>query len=291
VPEHFPGRVICDFVDVDSAKFEAYAQRRGGWRGWIDRREARLLHAEEARLAARAKVSLLISDEEAALFRQRLPAAQRPACDVRTLRNGVDTRFYDPGAITAEPRLARFDGPRLIFTGQMDYAPNIEAALRAIGGIMPRVRAVLPQASFHVVGRNPPPQLLAQSGQGGIYVWGEVEDVRPWLAGADLALVPLDIARGVQNKVLEAMAMGRPVVLTPAAATGIGGQDRQHFALAESDEDLAAVAAEILAHPRQARQLGAAARRFVEEQLSWQAMLEPLGALVAPACRTQRRAA
>lgn len=291
VPEHFPGRVICDFVDVDSAKFEAYALRRGGWRGWIDRREARLLGAEEARIAARARVSLLISDEEAALFRQRLPAAQRQVCDVRTLRNGVDTRFYDPGATIAEPRLTQFEGPRLIFTGQMDYAPNIDAALRAIEGIMPRVRAVLPQATFHVVGRNPPAQLLAHSGHGGVHVWGAVEDVRPWLAGADLALVPLDIARGVQNKVLEAMAMGLPVVLTPAAATGIGGQDRLHFSLAESDEELAAAAAAILAHPQQARQLGAAARRFVEEQMSWQAMLEPLGAIVASDCRTQRRAA
>lgn len=291
VPAAFPGRVICDFVDVDSAKFAAYADQRGPLRGWVDRREARLLAREESRLAARADVSLLVSDEEAALFRSRLPCDPDEPCDVRALRNGVDTQFYDPAAVVAEPRLAGFDGPKLIFTGQMDYAPNIAAARRVIERIMPRLRAVLPHASVHVVGRNPPPSLAACSGQEGVHVWGAVEDVRPWLAGADLAMVPLEIARGVQNKVLEAMAMALPVVLTSAAATGIGAQDQRHFAVADDDDQLAQAAARLLAHRPRARKLGRDARDFVVERMSWPAMLAPLDALIGVGPRVQNRAA
>jgi sugar transferase (PEP-CTERM/EpsH1 system associated) len=291
VPDTFPGRVICDFVDVDSAKFAAYADRRSWWRGAIDRREARLLSAEESRLAARADVSLLISEEEAALFRSQLPLARRDQCDVQTLRNGVDTQFYDPATVVPEPRLVALDGPRLIFTGQMDYAPNIAAARRAAVRIMPRLRAVLPNASLHIVGRNPPTLLTALSGREGIHVWGAVEDVRPWLAGCDLALVPLEIARGVQNKVLEAMAMGLPVVLTPAAATGIGATDQRHLTVAGDDEDLASTAAALIAHPPRARKIGQDAREFVIERLSWEAMLAPLDAMIGRGLRIHSRAA
>jgi polysaccharide biosynthesis protein PslH len=281
VPADFAGKVICDFVDVDSAKFEAYAQRGGGLGRWVNAREARLLCAEEARLARRADIGLLVSAEEAALFRARLSPEDLAASDVRALRNGIDSRFYDPAAVKPEPRLLECEGPRVIFTGQMDYAPNIEAALRAIDRLLPLIRQTLPKASFHVVGRNPSDELLARHGKNGCHVWGGVEDIRTWLAAADLALVPLEIARGVQNKVLEAMAMALPVVLTPAAACGIGASEGQHFAVAESDAELADRATALLSHPRQGWSLGLEARRFVVDELSWQATLAPLAAMLA----------
>ena len=291
VPADFGGRLLVDFVDVDSAKFAAYAQRRGGPRGWIDAREACLLKDEEARVAAQAHTSLLISDEEAELFRSRLPGAQRAACDVRTLRNGVDTHFYDPTLTRPEPRMAEHDGPRLIFTGQMDYEPNVEAVVRTAERILPRIREVLPNASLNVVGRNPPASLMALADRPGVNIWGAVEDVRPWLAGSDLALVPLDIARGVQNKVLEAMAMGLPVVLTPAAASGIGGRDGLHFAVGESDADLAARTVSLLVHPNHGKAMGQEARAYLVDRMSWQAMLAPLAELIGHQPRVRRHAA
>jgi polysaccharide biosynthesis protein PslH len=281
VPADFAGRVICDFVDVDSAKFEAYAERTAGLKHWVNARENRLLGAEEARLARRAEISLLVSAEEAALFRARLSPEDLAACDVRALRNGIDSRFFDPAAVKPEPRLLACDGPRLIFTGQMDYAPNVEAALRAAERLLPLIRETMPKATLHVVGRNPAEELLALHGKDGCHVWGAVEDIRTWLAAADLALVPLEVARGVQNKVLEAMAMGLPVVLTPAAACGIGGADGQHFAVAQSDAELTERATALLAHPRQGYALGMEARRFVVDELSWQATLAPLTAMLA----------
>jgi len=111
-------------------------------------------------------------------------------------------------------------------------------------------------------------------------VWGEVPDVRPFLTAADLVLAPLTIARGVQNKVLEAMAMARPVVLTPVAATGIPGEDEVHFAVAESDEALVERALALLARPAAAQALGEAARRLVVERMSWAAMLASLPAIL-----------
>lgn len=237
VPDRFSGRLIVDLVDVDSAKFEAYSRRSGGVSGWVEMREAKLLAAEEARLARRAAVTLLVSPAEADLFRARLPAGL--GADVRAVCNGIDSIGYDPARIEPEPRLTAISGPRLIFTGQMDYTPNVDAVVRAVDRILPLIRTVRPDVSFHVVGRNPAPEVLERHGRNGCHVWGRVDDIRPWLAGATHALVPLDIARGVQNKVLEAMSMALPVVLSAEAATGVSARDDEHFVVADSDEALA----------------------------------------------------
>jgi glycosyltransferase involved in cell wall biosynthesis len=165
----------------------------------------------------------------------------------------------------------------------MDYPPNVAAALRAIERIMPLIRTAHPDARFHVVGRAPVPELLAREGRNGARIWGEVPDVRPFLAGADLVLTPLSLARGVQNKVLEAMAMARPVVLTTGAATGIPGEDGTHFAVADTDATLADRVVSLLADGATAARMGKAARRFVVQRMSWSAMLEPLADLVGRA--------
>lgn len=276
VPASFTGRVVMDFVDVDSAKFEAYGRRKGGLRNWIDAREGRVLTREEARLAARSDVSLLISDDERDLFISRLPQAVKPKVDVRTMGNGLDALFFDPALARPAAQLAATSGPKIVFTGQMDYAPNIEAATRAMDAIMPLARARFPDATFHVVGRNPPAALLARHGRDGCHVWGRVPDMREWLKGADLALVPLDIARGVQNKVLEAMAMGLPVVLSPGAATGIGARDGEHFRIAGSDRELTDAVIDLLSSPQRADAMGRAAREWILAEASWQAALAPL---------------
>lgn len=290
VPADFKGRVVADFVDVDSAKFEAYAAKKGVI-GWIDAREARLLRAEEARLAVRADANLLITRAEADLFQTRLPARLRGAVEVRVLGNGIDSISFDPAVVAPETRMLDCPGPRLIFTGQMDYAPNVDAAQRVIERILPLIRQDRPEATFHVVGRNPTAELLRYDGQNGCHVWGRVNDIRTWLKAADLALVPLDIARGVQNKVLEAMSMGLPVVLSSGAATGIDAIDGEHFSIADSDTALATAALALLGDHRQAEKQGAAARRFVTDNASWQAALAPLPELLDGPRRAARDAA
>ena len=291
IPASFAGRIIYDFVDVDSAKFEAYAEAGRGPRAWIDAREGRLLGAEEARLARRSDVSLFVSNEEAALFRARLLPQDRLECDVRALRNGIDAAAFDPAGCVPAEAISTAPGPRLIFTGQMDYAPNVAAALRVIYRLLPAIRSTHAGASFHIVGRNPSESLRACHGKNGVFVHGAVANMRSYLAAADIALVPLELARGVQNKVLEAMAMELPVVLTPEAATGIGGSDGKHYLVGEHGEELVAAVRALLGDSARRKAIGAAARGFVVDKLSWQATLAPLAAMVGFAEAAARDAA
>jgi len=284
VPASFEGRVVIDLCDVDSAKFEAYAQETRGPRSWLFAREARLLAIEEARLAARAHTTLLVSEAEADLLRSRQFSNGE---DIRALGNGIDTRTFDPQTIDPHPALLAEPGPHIVFTGQMDYPPNVAAVKWAATAIMPGLRERFPTARFHVVGRAPTAEVLALEDRNGTRVWGEVPDVRPFLAVADLVLAPLAIARGVQNKVLEAMAMARPVVLSPEAATGIEGIDGVHFAIGADDASLTTAALELLSDGARAMNMGAAARRFVIADKGWDAALAPLAAIMGRAEKTR----
>ncbi|EAQ30319.1 Glycosyl transferase, group 1 [Erythrobacter sp. NAP1] len=288
IPTDFSGRVIVDLCDVDSAKFESYAA--SGQRVWLNEREGRLLALEEERLARRADATVLISDNEAELFRSRLqfPSMAR----VKVIGNGIDAHAFDPAKVVPYQALSGAEGPTFVFTGQMDYPPNEAAALWAIAEFLPAIQQLQPMAQFHVVGRNPTKALLARDGVSGAKVWGEVPDVRPFLAAATCVVAPLTIARGVQNKVLEAMAMARPVLLTPQAATGIDAQDGRDWLVCEANAaSMAARASRIIETPAVADKVGKAARQFVLENHSWDAMLSPLEALVKGKGEEARNAA
>ncbi len=288
VPRSFEGRLVVDLCDVDSAKFEAYAHQRTGPRAWIDEREGRLLAAEERQLANRADTVLLISDAEAALFRSRTGHVN---ADVVALGNGIDTDWFDPQATKPEAALLQDRGPHLLFTGQMDYLPNVDAVRRAAMQLMPAIRATYPSATFHIVGRAPSAQVRSLDGVHGTRVWGEVGDVRPFLAACSLVLAPLTIARGVQNKVLEAMAMARPVVLSPEAATGINATDGEHMAVGSDDAALIERVIGLLGNTISAQAMGAAARKFVVQEKSWLNALAPLAGIMGRAAGRVRHAA
>lgn len=276
VPADWRGRLVIDFVDVDSAKFEAYAKAGNPAMRLINAREGKVLKAVENSLAARADTSLLVSHEEAALFASRLSVPAR----VETLENGIDSAAFDPFSTLPEPRIAGLSGKKIVFTGQMDYAPNIAAVVRAARSLMPRIRSVIPDAQLHVIGRNPTAQVKSLDGVDGCRVWGRVDSMPAYLRAADLALVPLEIARGVQNKVLEAMAMALPVVASDGAATGIGAQHGRDIMIGADDDALVRHAIALLRDRQRAKTMGLAARRFVQDRRSWQAVLEPLPELV-----------
>lgn len=278
LPQDWGGRTIVDLVDVDSAKLEAYAEKAGWLTSWIYRREARLLAAEEERLARLADLTLLVSEQEADLLRQRV--GNIPGTEIAAMRNGIDARHFDPVAVSPHKEIDGIPGPHIVFTGQMDYPPNVSAALRIIRHILPAIRESHPTALFHCVGRSPASALTEHEAHEGVRIWGEVPDVRPFLKSADLVMVPLEIARGVQNKVLEAMAMECPVLLTEGAATGIGAEPSVHYRIAGSDEALISSALALIADGQAAREMGCAARRFVVENLGWDAALKGLPAML-----------
>ncbi len=286
VPKDWQGRLIVDLVDVDSAKFDAYGAAKGGFRGWIDRREGHLLRSVEQSLTERADCTLLVSEAEASLLRGRITGSH----DIRALGNGIDCAFFDPAAVSSRPALSG-KGPHYVFTGQMDYAPNVDAVTRMAQRIMPEVLRRLPDAQFHIVGRAPSRDVMALDGLYGTRVIGAVPDTRPWLAGADAVVAPLTIARGVQNKVLEAMAMARPTIVSPDAATGIDARSPDELIIAHDDSDFVRHLLRLAGHPGEAVATGRRAREFVLNQMSWPAMLVDLPAMIGMPPQGQRDAA
>ena len=268
-------RFVMDFVDFDSAKYTAYGAQGRGAMGWINRREGRLLLDFERSVAARTDISAFVSEAEAELFR----AASGMMDDrIVGLENGVALDYFDPAADFE--RIAWSDRPLIVFTGQMDYRPNIEAVESFARQSLPAIRAVHPDAGFAIVGRNPTPQVEALSELPGVFVTGAVPDVRGWLAAADVVVAPLRIARGVQNKVLEAMAMARPVVASPEAAEGIDASHGAHLLIAAHPAEEIEKVAALLADPGGAERLGKAARARMDERYRWSATLEELPRLL-----------
>lgn len=270
VPEGTGRRFVMDFGDMDSAKFAAYA-RQGGPLAAVHRREAAKLFAFEKAVAARADVSLFVSDAEANLFRQ---SVDLPGADIRALQNGVDLDFYDPGASLPPVEAS---GPLIVFTGQMDYSPNVDA----VTWFARRVLPLIPAGRFAIVGRKPTDAVRALAGER-VIVTGAVPDVRSWLAAADVVVAPLRIARGIQNKVLEAMAMARPVVASPAAYEGIEAEPGRHLVVADREEAQAEAVTALIADRVRAETIGESARRRMVEAYRWERRLEPLAALIAP---------
>ena len=262
VPAELP--FVMDFVDMDSAKFGSYADDATGPMRWMMRREAAKLAAVEARVAARARASLLVSEAEAELFR-RTSGAER----VVAIENGIDTAFFDPAQAVPVDQA----GPLIVFTGQMDYRPNVEAVRWFVGEVLPLV----PQARFAIVGRSPTAAVRALQGER-VIVTGEVADVRGWIAAAAVVVAPLLLARGIQNKVLEAMAMARPVVASVAAAEGIDHQGT--IRVAADAAEFARQIGDILADPVAATALGQAARARTIARYGWDARLAPLAGLL-----------
>lgn len=276
LPARFDGPVIMDFVDVDSAKFATYAaQDKRQPLNWVHRREAKTLAAYEAKVARAVDASLFVSEAEAALFRERSGLG---GDIVVAVGNGIDTDRFDP----AQPfeKVSEGEGPLAVFTGQMDYRPNIDAVHWFVADILPLVRKAHPGARFAIVGRAPTDEVRALGALPGVTVTGEVPDVRPWLAAADVVVAPLLLARGVQNKLLEAMAMARPVVASIAAATGIDAADGEHLLVAEDAEAMAAAVVRLFGDPAAAAAMGLAARARMIARYGWDARLAPLAGLL-----------
>ena len=258
VPDDYAGRFVMDFVDMDSAKFATM--------GIAGRQEAKRLLAWERDTARRANVSIFVSHAEAALF------AEQTGLAAVVMGNGIDLDHFALDVVPA----AEVQQPLIVFTGQMDYAPNVEAVTSFAQGILPTIQSAITDATFAIVGRAPTVQVRAVA-RPSVVVTGEVPDTRPWLAAAAVVVAPLRIARGVQNKILEAMAMSKACVVSPGAAEGIDAVDGRDLIV--SPDPAPAVIA-LLRDPARASAMGAAARKRMEQSYSWNAQLSPLAGFV-----------
>ena len=232
---------IMQFADLDSLKWRRYAERAKAPMRWIYALEARRLLAYEKKIARSFSHSLLCTDAEVRDFEAVVPGAP-----VSTVGNGVDLDYFRSGGVAKMPGA-------IVFTGLMDYLPNVDAVVWFCDAILPRVQARIPSATFVICGNRPSAEVQRLAARPGVTVTGWVADVRPYLDAAEVFVAPLRIARGIQNKVIEALAMGLPVVSSTAAMNGTviregegivasddAGVFAQHVVRLLSDDDLRA---------------------------------------------------
>ena len=269
---HAEGRLkgavkVMDLIDVDSVKWAQYATESRGPVAWLYGRESRMLGRFEQEVVRRFDRTFTVSESEASLLgrHERIGA----------FHNGVDLAYFSPAPLPAEP------SPWIVFTGVMDYRPNVDGVRWFVREVLPRVRARLPAVRTAIVGSRPTRAVMDLALEAGVTVTGHVADVRTWIARASVCVAPLRIARGIQNKVLEAMAMARAVVATPQAFEGLDARAGEHLLVESEPVAFADAVVRLIDDPDMAARMGAAARGRVESSYSWERNLAILDEVFA----------
>lgn len=283
VPRELWARTVVDLVDIDSEKWRDYAQRARPPLAWLYQTEWRRLRRYEHEIVTRVAHTVVTTAREAALLDELDEFTRRAR--LRTITNGVDLDYFQPQATINTP------APRLVFTGAMDYYANSEGVRWFVAEVWPLVRAVEPRAEFFIVGSNPPAEVRELSAHAGVQVTGSVPDVRPFLHSATACVVPLRIARGVQNKVLEAMACGKAIVATPEAVAGLRVTDGAQLLIAATPQEIADCVGATLQDAELREQLGQRALRFVETEHEWAPLQKQLTDLIEATGRRDENAA
>jgi sugar transferase (PEP-CTERM/EpsH1 system associated) len=272
---HFPARTVMDFADVDADKWRQYAETCAGPMRWVYARESRTLLAYDRRVGAAFAASTFVSAAEAAIFRRLAPEL---AAKTHHVNSGVDAAYFSPEHGFANPY---GDAPAVVFTGTMSYWPNVDAVTWFAEAVLPAVRRSQPRVQFYIVGSSPSAEVRRLAKLPGIVVTGRVADVRPYVAYAAASVAPLRIANGVQNKVIEAMAMAKPVIATPRALAGVEADRDNEVVVAESAEDFAAATLAVLAGGALAGR-GKRARARVLAAYDWDRNLRGFDSLLEP---------
>ena len=297
MPALSSAKASVDLIDVDSQKWLDYAAATRGPKTWLYRFEGQRMQTLEASLATWAHRLLVVSEAEADIFR-----AFCPNSPITALANGVDVDYFQPTSLfnrnangvragekaTLIANAAHADGvavkrdmPRgCVFVGALDYKPNIDGAIWFCRNVWPRIREQKPNVVIKLVGREPTREVRALAEIPGVEVIGTVPDVRPYLAEAAVVVVPLQIARGVQNKVLEAMAMGKAIVASPEPIVGLQVESGVHLLRASHVDEWVSHVTELLDDRSLGEELGTAALAYVTAYHRWEQCLEELPRLL-----------
>ena len=259
---------VLDLVDVDSDKWMQYAAFTKFPFSAVYRREGRTLQAYERTACQRASCVLVSTEREAQLARRVAPGA-----NVHVLPNGVNTEYFKPEAGSSTACQAQ---EAVIFTGDMSYFPNEEAVIFFARQVLPLIRREIAGVRFLIVGRNPGRKVQELQKIEGVEVTGFVPDVRTWLAKAQVAVAPFTIAAGIQNKILEAMAYGLPVVATLRAAQGLSSRVADKVHTGNTPEELASKVIVLVWDSQLAQRIGLDGRHAVMQDYSWDSALDRL---------------
>lgn len=274
---------VADLVDVDSDKWAQYAKSKSWPLSWIYRREANRLLDFERHIALNYDATVLVNENEAALLQSLAPES---AARITHANNGVDTDYFAPSKNFENPY--QNDNPVLAFTGAMDYWPNVDAVEWFAYEVFRRLYAKNPRVSFFIVGSRPDPRVKRLAELPGVFVTGSVPDIRPYLAHATIAVAPLRIARGTQNKVLEAMSMAKLVIASSEAAQGVSAKASLEIVIAKNaTEFLDEISAHLKSQEREL--IGCRARTRVIQDYSWNANLSRIGLALDPSLADQTK--
>ncbi len=287
VPPEFMAHTVVDMADVDSEKWLDYAKEKRPPMSWIYQIEGQRLRQYEYWIVRNFGYSSLHTKREINVLTELTVEQGKRLIPIT---NGVDLEKFRPDVFPSFARdrvpkneqqfFTDKDAPRIVFTGAMDYYPNAEACVWFAQQIFPTIRAQSPTAQFLIVGSKPTPQVVALKDLPGVFVTGFVDDVRPYLAAAKVCVIPLRIARGVQNKALEAMASARAVIATPDVITGVGATAPDHLLMARTEQEFADAVLQVLRDDALRLRLEQAARDFVVRECSWTPLMERFARLV-----------
>jgi sugar transferase (PEP-CTERM/EpsH1 system associated) len=271
-------KIILDQHNIEyEILYRTYLHERLSLRKWYNWRESRLVKEAELRLCQRANALVMTSEREQVALRKLLPHNV-----IAVVPNGVDIDYFN--ATTA----VQAQEHSIIFTGSMEYYPNIEAVLFFARTCWPRIRAALPQATWQIVGKNPRPDVQKLAKLPGVSVTGSVADMRPYFSRAAVSIVPLLVGGGTRLKILEAMAMRTAVVSTSLGCEGLAVEPGRHLLVADSPEAFAHSVIELLTQAEKRQSLQAAGRALVEAEYSWEQCGDRLQRVVEEAvCTTQ----
>ncbi|MBX2857612.1 MAG: TIGR03087 family PEP-CTERM/XrtA system glycosyltransferase [Cellvibrionaceae bacterium] len=263
-------RLIMDFMDLDSDKWNQYTKLKSFPMNLIYWRESKLLSAYEQRIHREFDASFFISKNEVSLFLRK----EKDLGKLHVVANGMDTSSFQP--VDEKPQ----QGPNLLFTGVMDYLPNIDAVCWFVENAWPKIIEKMPDAKFYIAGMNPTTKVEALQQSKGVIVTGFVDDIRSYFDRAHIFVAPFRIARGVQNKVLQAFASGLPTVGTAMAAEGISCKNNVHMLITDDADEMVEKIIWITANPAEAIKLGENAVQLVKEKYSWEGKLTKLDNLL-----------
>lgn len=264
-----PPERIMDFCDLDSDKWLQYAQKKKFPANRIYQTESKRLLRFENKINQNFDRSIFVSKGEADLFKSYVPRAR----NLEIIPNGVDYEYFSPEKVTATQN---FPSPMLMFAGAMDYYANVDGVVWFVTTIWPEIKKQIPDIRFCIAGGNPAPRVRELAKDPSVIVTGFVEDIREYYKAADVCVIPLRIARGVQNKVLEAMSMAKPTVATPPAVQGISIQDKSSLTIENDPQRFADQVMNLLQDETLRKTKGKAARESIIKHLNWRRIMEPL---------------
>lgn len=264
---------FVDLVDVDSVKWADFARSTRGLKSRVYRREAHRLQQLETDLGKQCQAITLVSQAEADVYQGFAGAG---TATVAT--NGVDLDFFSalPDIIPQEKVCA--------FVGAMDYLPNIDAVQWLAREVWPTLSAEDPAREFWIIGRKPGREVQALTNLPGVKVFASVPDVRTYLARAHVVVVPMRLGRGLQNKVLEALAMCKPTIASPVATAALQVSTGRELLIAQSPDEWMQALRTLWNNSCLSQELGKAGRAYVEDHHHWQSCLAPLMERIVSAC-------